>query len=556
MAAAGDSLFVLVGDECLRLDTATGETRQTYAVPARDDGQPRRWGWLATDGKRLFGTRTQSQSPYKGWPEPRHHDSECVFALDAESGDLIWKSEGRDVMNVSLAVDGGRVFLLDKAMTDPQRRQAVQQRIRDPGEEEAPLQFDRKGQPVGRDLRLAVALDAASGKPRWVKPLDVTDCVVGPGSRPVAGGEIGLIAKDGVLLLVSAPWNGHFLEEFQAGKFSRRSIIALDAGNGRLLWSGHKGYRSRPLVAGNTIYAEPWAHDLRTGRPRQRLSPITGQPEKWQMWRGYGGCGTVAASAHTLLFRSGTIGYCDLQRDDGVRHFGGIRPGCWINFIPAGGLVLVPEGSSQCICPFAVQCSLALAPRTIDRAWGQTSAWKPLLPVKHLAVNLGAPGDRRDAQRTLWLAWPRKGMIGSDLGDRLAYWGPLEKFYSHRAETMPVAGTGRPWLFTSGCRGLEELVFALRPKGQPPARYTVRLLFAEPELAEPGRRVFGVAIQGNKVLTNFDVVATSGGRQKAITREFRGIEVTDSLRVGLKPSEASGEHPPILSALEAILESD
>ena len=38
------------------------------------------------------------------------------------------------------------------------------------------------------------------------------------------------------------------------------------------------------------------------------------------------------------------------------------RSGCWINIIPAGGLVLIPEASSQCGCAYAVQTSLALAP--------------------------------------------------------------------------------------------------------------------------------------------------------------------------------------------------
>jgi hypothetical protein len=39
------------------------------------------------------------------------------------------------------------------------------------------------------------------------------------------------------------------------------------------------------------------------------------------------------------------------------------RPGCWINIIPAGGLVIVPEGSSGCTCGYPLQMSLALVPR-------------------------------------------------------------------------------------------------------------------------------------------------------------------------------------------------
>jgi hypothetical protein len=40
-----------------------------------------------------------------------------------------------------------------------------------------------------------------------------------------------------------------------------------------------------------------------------------------------------------------------------------VRPGCWINIIPAGGLILIPEASAGCTCGYAIQTSLALAPR-------------------------------------------------------------------------------------------------------------------------------------------------------------------------------------------------
>ena len=39
------------------------------------------------------------------------------------------------------------------------------------------------------------------------------------------------------------------------------------------------------------------------------------------------------------------------------------RPGCWLNIIPANGLILVPESSSGCTCGYSLQSSLAFAPR-------------------------------------------------------------------------------------------------------------------------------------------------------------------------------------------------
>jgi hypothetical protein len=48
------------------------------------------------------------------------------------------------------------------------------------------------------------------------------------------------------------------------------------------------------------------------------------------------------------------------------------RPGCWINMIPAGGLLLIPEASSGCTCDFPVQTSLAFLPRAAGPSAGRS----------------------------------------------------------------------------------------------------------------------------------------------------------------------------------------
>lgn len=45
----------------------------------------------------------------------------------------------------------------------------------------------------------------------------------------------------------------------------------------------------------------------------------------------------------------------------GVENFGGIRPGCWINALPVGGLVLVPDASAGCQCSYQNRSWLALS---------------------------------------------------------------------------------------------------------------------------------------------------------------------------------------------------
>ena len=52
------------------------------------------------------------------------------------------------------------------------------------------------------------------------------------------------------------------------------------------------------------------------------------------------------------------------------------------------------------------------------------------------------------------------------------------------------------------------------------ASYTVRLHFAEEYWTTAGSRVFNVTINGNQVLTNFDILATAGAEYKAVVEQF------------------------------------
>lgn len=51
-------------------------------------------------------------------------------------------------------------------------------------------------------------------------------------------------------------------------------------------------------------------------------------------------------------------------KTDRRSQFKGIRGGCWISMIPAGGLVLAPESSAGCSCTDSIQTSVAYIPRS------------------------------------------------------------------------------------------------------------------------------------------------------------------------------------------------
>ena len=150
----------------------------------------------------------------------------------------------------------------------------------------------------------------------------------------------------------------------------------------------------------------------------------------------------------------------------------------------------------------------------------------------------------------MWIPYPARGESGV-IGDWLPrYQHKDPQFYYVAPELLPIRGTEYPWLYTSGCQAETELCFRLIEPGGPPAAYTVRLHFAEPEELQPGERVFDVLLQGAVVLKDFDMVREAGGARQALVKTFPGVRVADELTVRLRASAATPARQPILCAIE------
>jgi hypothetical protein len=176
--------------------------------------------------------------------------------------------------------------------------------------------------------------------------------------------------------------------------------------------------------------------------------------------------------------------------------------------------------------------------------------------VKHLALNLGAPGDRKDDAGTLWLAYPRPtGSLVLPLKAE-AVMLPKGEYFRHSPDFLPINGTPNPWLYTFGACGLKQLAIPLLAEGEDPAPYTVRLGFAEIEEVKPGQRVFSVLLQGKPALKDFDVVKEAGEPRKVVLIECTGVEVSDKLTIDLvsKTAEPSPVQMPILQTVEVLRE--
>ncbi len=539
-AANADSFFIAVDDTCVRLDAATGETKHVYKLPPAGDGQPRSWGYVAVVGDLLYGSRTS-----------QGRTADCVFALNLSDGQVRWKYESKSIGQGAIAIGDGRLFLATSDVSMELRKEALEEQAR------AARRMSAEERPqIGEALKDAavyrvVALDAVSGQKLWEKPAEITGAVGGSHWC-----SLGAIYHDDVLVLFGVFLDGHYWKEFFAGQFEARRVVALSGQDGGLLWQKNIGYRVRPVVIGDTLHAEPWAYDLRTGQQRTRMHPVTGHEEAWQFARPGHHCGCPAASPHIMLFRSFTTAWYDLDSDFGTQHFGSQRPGCWINFIPANGLVMVPEASSGCLCPFPNMCTLVFEGKKENRQWAYFSQPGDMLPVKHLALNLGAPGDRKDASGVLWLGYPRpRGSLVLQFDVDLQFY-PTWRYFRHDPARLPVDGTDKPWLFRTGACGVKQCVIPVATAKDGTARYTVRLAFAELEHDAAGERVFDIKLQGNVVAKDFDALQEAGGKDRPVIREFKGIEAGEKLTVEFltKAADPSREQLPILQGIEIVRE--
>jgi outer membrane protein assembly factor BamB len=610
LALAEEALYVATYDRCLRLDPATGATVRLYNLPEANTGSYR-WACVATDRNILFGIRgapmkqsygadlrarhaepndsvrrayTQSNakwSPMANYPLWENYNPEkgsltnkmmagdMVFALNPDTGAVLWTHRGERIGNLTMSIGDGKICFAESGISQEMTKQALEERrelIRQGlYEETASMKKARNYSPS--DVRLVVALDAASGKKLWEKPMDLTGC---------CGDAMGSAYQNDVLLFFGCVGN-HDAYRFQEDQLMYRRIVALSASTGETLWSRPINYRTRPVVIGNKIIIEPRACDLRTGKIQMRVDPITGRQVPWEFLRPGHTCAISSASPDTLFYRSSCAALYDLDRDAGVTLFGGIRPGCWINMIPANGLVLVPEASVGCTCSYPLRGSFALVnkpnraqPWTVFINHTEIKQREQALPspygkpVKHLAINLGAPGDMKDENGTLWLAYPNPKTVYSQ--NHFANYGikfNLNEvvlkdmgYFRRDFKGIQIEGTNEPWLFTSGCLGLLRCEIPVRDQeaNPEPALYTVRLGFRAEAGDPPGRRVCDIKLQGQVVSKDFDIAQVSGGADKAVIREFKDIAIDSALLLELAPKATTPDktEAPILNCVEIL----
>ena len=389
-----------------------------------------------------------------------------------------------------------------------------------------------KTAPAGR----VVAFDLATGQRLWEYDRDAFGTWLSYSAAHDVLVESGLMSRD--TLADEAP-----------------GMRAFQGKTGNVLWNRPDYFGpalihgDRVLKGGDARAGSGTACDLRTGEPIERIDTLTGTAIPWRWERTYG-CNTPAASEHLVLFRSGSAGYYDLSNDGGTSNLGGFRSACTLNLIAAGGVLTCPEFTRTCSCSYQNQTSIGLIHDPEVEAWSFTTNRSLKGVVRQVGINLGAPGSRKADNGTMWLDYPHVGGPSPRLNVRTTPTIPTQ----FRMHTSQVAASPLAWVGASGLRGLKQLSVSLGADRAGPRRYTVRMVFLEPDALPAGSRLFDVSLQGKLLLRRLDVSAEAGGSRRVLVREFRNVTIDQNLLIDLKPCSDADVAETLLSGVEVLPE--
>jgi outer membrane protein assembly factor BamB len=340
MAVDEQFLYVAAEDKCLGFNVQTGQHQLTYTMPQLVKDEPYEWGYIAYNGDVLFGSGCKENASYTETSYDTdialwHRNmklvtSDYVFGINKNTGKPLWQYKDGLIVNTTITVADGRMYFVEthspKALADKIGRMPVKT-LFDGGE------------------KFLVALDMKTGRIVYKKKINVSNF-----EEPVYLNY----AKD-ILLLSGSKLVGDSIRYYYNAYYARlgENLWDVSHDSGLAKDGGHGEYNRHPTIINNIVYAWPYAYNLKTGK----------KIDGWKFDRRGHGCGGVSASARCMFWRGGNPWMYDLGPDGGPTRLNTItRPGCWINIIPAGGLVLIPEASSGCTCGFPLQTSMAYIP--------------------------------------------------------------------------------------------------------------------------------------------------------------------------------------------------
>jgi outer membrane protein assembly factor BamB len=245
---------------------------------------------------------------------------------------------------------------------------------------------------------------------------------------------------------------------------ARRGMKAYRDSDGKVLWRTDDSYKGPPILyhewiitqtggGSSSAPAEAKVFNLLNGEYITREHPMTGQTVPWT-WIRFKGCNTAIASENLLTFRSASGAFIDLTRGQSTASIGGFKSGCTSNLIIANGVLNAPDYTRTCVCSYQNQASLALVhmPEVVHWTFDYYRLPSDPTPVKQVGINLGAPGNRYTENNMLWLEFPSVGGPSPDIPVRAKYENP-QWFRSHTSKVKDKYN----WITASGVTGLRQI---------------------------------------------------------------------------------------------------
>ena len=353
MSVNDGKLCVSVKDSVQIINLESGKVKQTYPLSVFVPGQNRHWGYTALVGNRLYGsaqleTASRTEASRELISTDYNNNQAMVTSTHLFSsplkgtllGQRKWTYKGGTILNPTITLSEGLVFFIE-----------TKKPVNGNGQHTLKKLFKNELQ--------IVCLDSKTGGRLWASVID---------NGLELSRNILFVAASGENLVVSGSHLGGDNDTIYR-------VHCYSTKTGRELWSAshpkglpgaftHGEQVHHPVVLGNRLIAEPAIYELSTGK---RLGPM-GSPTNWNLKRPGHSCGTLTGAGDCLFFRAANPTVLDLSKSKraNFQALAPTRPGCWINILPAQGLVLIPEASSGCVCHFSLQTSMAFRPRRED----------------------------------------------------------------------------------------------------------------------------------------------------------------------------------------------
>ncbi|MFP6872629.1 MAG: PQQ-binding-like beta-propeller repeat protein [Verrucomicrobiales bacterium] len=363
-------VFAASGPDCLVINAATGATERKLSVKSADE----EWGYLAIADDMLVGSAVDKgavrrELSYTAIWEGGYGDNKRVvcsrrlFTVDLKSGRELWNYRPRGaIANPSICIKEGTLFFLESGNEDTIRGAASRSKDSPGSSQAGRWGYDEL---VGKQGASLVALDLGNGKELWRRPLELPLSGIQTFYLSASAGSLVAVHSVNTVTVPPPPADGKSPQQGNEQPVPAKkptlhyAVEVMDAGNGKTTWEHgfdtgrrtnltHGEQDLHPVIAGGRLIVEPKVFNLADGKILFSFARLGG-----------GGCGAISASSNKLYYRAGNPAEFNLDSKKQEWITKSTRPGCWINMIPANGLLLVPEGSSGCICSFPVQASMA-----------------------------------------------------------------------------------------------------------------------------------------------------------------------------------------------------